>query len=74
MRSPLIDRNLAHIADDSSRVTYYNGYINALKQAVEEDGVDVRSYFAYVYHLSSCEKRKLMCRWSYVTISSTSSN
>ena len=31
--------------DDEGRVTYYNGYLQALKEAVTEDKVDVRSYF-----------------------------
>lgn len=27
---------------------FFKGYLEAMKQAVEEDGVDMRSYFAYV--------------------------
>jgi len=33
-------------------VEYYTGYLKALKEAVVEDGVDVRSYFGYA-HASS---------------------
>jgi beta-glucosidase len=32
---------------DKDRVDYYRGYLNAMLAAVEEDGVDVRSYFAW---------------------------
>ncbi|KAM6175050.1 lactase/phlorizin hydrolase [Erethizon dorsatum] len=32
--------------DDSSRVTYFNKYINEVLKAVKEDSVDVRSYIA----------------------------
>jgi len=33
--------------DDADRVHYYQGYLDALKAAVVEDGVDIRSYFAW---------------------------
>ncbi|KAI0765346.1 beta-glucosidase 1A [Fomes fomentarius] len=32
---------------DADRIDYYNGYANALLQAVTEDGVTVKSYFAW---------------------------
>jgi beta-glucosidase/6-phospho-beta-glucosidase/beta-galactosidase len=32
---------------DKGRVDYYSGYLNAMLAAVQEDGVDVRSYFAW---------------------------
>ncbi|WOO77170.1 Beta-glucosidase 1B [Vanrija pseudolonga] len=34
---------------DTDRVNYYNGYLGALRAAVEEDGVDVRSYYAWSF-------------------------
>ncbi|CAD6568732.1 MAG: hypothetical protein TREMPRED_004738 [Tremellales sp. Tagirdzhanova-0007] len=34
---------------DSGREVYYRGYLTALKEAVVEDKVDVRSYFAWSY-------------------------
>jgi beta-glucosidase/6-phospho-beta-glucosidase/beta-galactosidase len=34
------------IVDDSGRIRYYEGYLNAVREAVLLDGVDVRSYFA----------------------------
>ncbi|WWC95633.1 hypothetical protein V866_002498 [Kwoniella sp. B9012] len=35
-------------ADDEGRVQYYNGYTQALKEAIQIDGVDVRSYFGFM--------------------------
>ena len=35
-------------ADDSGRIRYFEGYLNAVREAVLVDGVDVRSYFAWV--------------------------
>lgn len=32
---------------DTARVAYFRGYTNALVQAINQDGVDVRSYFAW---------------------------
>lgn len=37
------------LADDTDRVEFYDGYLNAMKKAIVEDGVDVRSYFAWSY-------------------------
>jgi beta-glucosidase/6-phospho-beta-glucosidase/beta-galactosidase len=34
--------------DDEQRVTFYKGYTQSLREAVVEDGVDVRSYFGSV--------------------------
>ncbi|WWC92590.1 uncharacterized protein L201_007549 [Kwoniella dendrophila CBS 6074] len=34
--------------DDQGRIQYYKGYLQALKEAVEIDGVDVRSYFGFL--------------------------
>lgn len=43
-----LNRTYAHTysSDDSGRVRYYEGYLNAVRQAILVDGVDVRSYFA----------------------------
>ena len=35
------------VVHDNDRVEYYDGYINAVLQAVAEDGVPVKSYFAW---------------------------
>ena len=35
------------MSDDDERVTFYDGYLNGVLEAVVEDGVDVRSYFAW---------------------------
>ncbi|KAJ2918967.1 hypothetical protein MD484_g1439, partial [Candolleomyces efflorescens] len=32
---------------DTDRIEYFRGYTNALLEAVHQDGVDVRSYFAW---------------------------
>lgn len=34
---------------DEERIRYYHGYLEALKSAVIEDGVDVRSYFGWSF-------------------------
>lgn len=35
--------------DDEERTRYYRGYLEAVRQAVNEDGVDVRSYMAWSF-------------------------
>ncbi|KAL7419161.1 hypothetical protein Q5752_005997 [Cryptotrichosporon argae] len=35
------------IADDTERIHYLQGYLEALRAAIETDGVDVRSYFGF---------------------------
>jgi beta-glucosidase len=35
------------LADDVERIAYYDGYLSAMRDAVLEDGVDVRSYFGW---------------------------
>ncbi|KAI0746971.1 beta-glucosidase 1A [Daedaleopsis nitida] len=35
------------VVKDTDRVEYYDGYVNAVLQAVTEDGVTVKSYFAW---------------------------
>lgn len=35
--------------DDEARTRYYRGYLEAVRQAVSEDGVDVRSYMAWSF-------------------------
>nr|XP_018260078.1 uncharacterized protein I303_06995 [Kwoniella dejecticola CBS 10117]OBR82236.1 hypothetical protein I303_06995 [Kwoniella dejecticola CBS 10117] len=37
------------VPNDEGRVKYYQGYTQALKDAVEKDGVDVRSYFGWSF-------------------------
>ena len=36
---------------DRDRVQYYSGYVNAMLDALTEDNVDVRSYFAWSEYL-----------------------
>jgi len=43
------DFALADAINDIQRVEYFRGHLNALKEAVEVDGVDVRSYFAWSF-------------------------
>ncbi|KAF9260580.1 glycoside hydrolase family 1 protein [Marasmius fiardii PR-910] len=41
------NKKLEDAVDDADRVNYFRGYTDALLRAVNEDGVDVRSYFAW---------------------------
>jgi beta-glucosidase len=38
---------IAEAVHDDFRTEYYKGYINAMEEAIKEDGVDVRGYFAW---------------------------
>jgi beta-glucosidase len=40
---------LSDIPDDAARTRYYHGYLDAVLQAVTQDGVDVRSYLAWSF-------------------------
>ena len=40
-------RPVEEVVHDTDRIEYYEGYANALLQAVNEDGVPVKSYFAW---------------------------
>ncbi|CDZ98433.1 beta-glucosidase [Phaffia rhodozyma] len=35
--------------DDTDRTNYFKGHLDAVKQAILEDGVDVRSYFGWSF-------------------------
>lgn len=35
--------------DDRHRIEFFNGYLESVARAVKEDGVDVRSYFAWTF-------------------------
>jgi beta-glucosidase/6-phospho-beta-glucosidase/beta-galactosidase len=38
------------VLDDQFRIRFFEGYVgNALARAVKEDGVDIRSYFAWTF-------------------------
>ena len=37
------------VLDDKFRIEFFEGYIEAIARAVKEDGVDVRSYFAWTF-------------------------
>lgn len=37
------------VLDDKFRIEFFEGYIGAIGKAVKEDGVDVRSYFAWTF-------------------------
>lgn len=41
------DMPLEEIVEDDFRVKYFDGYVRAMAQAYEEDGVDVRGYMAW---------------------------
>ncbi|KDQ20029.1 glycoside hydrolase family 1 protein [Botryobasidium botryosum FD-172 SS1] len=40
-------KSIEEAIHDTDRVEYYDGYLRALLSAVNEDGVDIRSYFAW---------------------------
>ena len=40
-------RPVEEVVHDTDRIEYYDGYANAVLQAVTEDGVPVKSYFAW---------------------------
>jgi beta-glucosidase len=40
-------KSLPDVLDDKERIAYLIGYLNAMKEAIIQDGVDVRSYFAW---------------------------
>ncbi|KAA8572176.1 hypothetical protein EYC84_002087 [Monilinia fructicola] len=37
------------VLNDEFRISFFEGYIGALARAVKEDGVDIRSYFAWTF-------------------------
>ena len=37
------------VLNDTFRIDFFNGYLNALASAVKEDGVDIRSYFGWTF-------------------------
>lgn len=40
----------ADVPDDKFRIRFFEGYVGyALARAVKEDGVDIRSYFAWTF-------------------------
>lgn len=41
------DMQLAQIVEDDFRVEYFDGYVKAMAQAFQEDGVNVRGYMAW---------------------------
>ena len=51
---------------DKDRIEYYEGYANALLQAVNEDGVPVKSYFAWSASFSI--RSVFMSRTNHVTV------
>jgi beta-glucosidase len=40
-------KSLPDVLDDQARIDYHCSYLDAMKDAILEDGVDVRSYFAW---------------------------
>ncbi|KAK6501742.1 hypothetical protein TWF481_009569 [Arthrobotrys musiformis] len=44
-----LDAPPAEPLNDTHRIEFFNGYLNALASAVKEDGVDIRSYFAWTF-------------------------
>lgn len=49
---------------DNDRVNYFKGITNALKNAMLEDGVDVRAYFPWSMYCSHFIKMK----FSYISV------
>jgi beta-glucosidase len=39
----------AEVLNDKFRIEFFEGYLGAIGRAVKEDGVDVRSYFAWTF-------------------------
>jgi beta-glucosidase len=37
------------VLNDTFRIEFFEGYIGAIGRAVKEDGVDIRSYFAWTF-------------------------
>jgi beta-glucosidase len=37
------------VLNDTHRIEFFNGYLESVARAVREDGVDVRSYFAWTF-------------------------
>lgn len=37
------------VLNDQFRINFFNGYLEAIGRAVKEDGVDIRSYFAWTF-------------------------
>ena len=59
-------RPVEEVVHDTDRTEYYEGYANALLQAVNEDGVPVKSYFAWSASLTVCSV--LTSRTNHVTV------
>lgn len=41
------EQQLPQVLNDQHRIAYHHGYLESMREAVVEDGVDVRSYFAW---------------------------
>ena len=37
------------VLNDTFRVEFFEGYVGSIAKAVKEDGVDIRSYFAWTF-------------------------
>jgi beta-glucosidase len=51
--------------NDKFRIEFFEGYIGAIAEAVKEDGVDVRSYFAWTLTDNWGETSSLRCGDAY---------
>lgn len=51
---------LEQVVHDTDRVEYYDGYLNALLKAATENGVPVKSYFAWSACFSPCLRCRLL--------------
>ena len=38
---------LPYVLSDEERIDYHRGYLGAMEDAITQDGVDIRSYFAW---------------------------
>ena len=43
------DKPTEEVLNDTFRIEFFEGYLNALASAVKEDGVDIRSYFGWTF-------------------------
>lgn len=51
--------SLEEVVNDTDRVEYFQGATDVVKKAIEEDGVDIRSYLSVSFSLTRCTYKAL---------------